>query len=553
MPVQSAPPPDNPPARTSVARYPNLEAPDSVMANKEFSLLVSLTMEPLSTGVQIVAGPGSSVDTEGRLSMSLPPRSQGWKIGVVVTAPDFDIAGAKNQDVIDLPASGDSTPALFQLKPKPARSARVQGKISVTFWHEGEYFARATRVIGVLPDDRPATASTVARATAAPQAFTTAASLSVSEEAPDLTLYVQESRAGGRTGCQLTVESPYLQPATAACMPGDEIRPWLAQQYDGLLRAAAGIRGVRTAASAPPQSKEQLVALMRGLGQELYRRVGGPLFDDAFWKLIDREQTTPGFHFRSIQIYTNNPVIPWELMIPTHGARSRNGCLGAEFEVARWHINDDVSTHDKPPALVHLRRLAAVAPSYSGGQALPHQAEEIAALEQVQGFSRVNAQMASVTELLRNPPEGIVHFAGHGIAAGAGAANSAIELEGASLDSMQWRGFARPGSNHPFYFFNACDVGQTQRVLNFVDGWAPVVLDGGASGFLGGLWPLSDQGAADFAIRFYGALRDDMARNRSARIADLLERARRQFYESGDPTYLGYVFYGDVGLRMTLQ
>jgi len=539
--------------RVKVQRYPSLEAPDAVVPAQPFSLQASLSMEPLSTGVQVVAGPESSVDGSGRLSMSLPYRGgRPWTIGVVLNAPDFEIAGGRNQADIQLPDSGDSTPALFQLKAKASGSQRATGRISATFWLEGTYLARATRTIAIVANDRPGAVTAAHGPVGAGREMVANAVIGTAEAAPDLTLYIQESRAGDRTVCQLTVESPYLQPASASCMPGDAIRPWLAQQYDAVLHAAESFRGVRTPGGGQPAGKEQVLAMLRGLGEELYRRVGGPLFDDAFWKLVDREQAG-GFHFRSIQIYTNNPVIPWELMVPVHGGRARDACLGAEFNMARWHITEEVSTHDKPPALLPLQRVEAIVPDYAGGMKLVHQAEEISALEKLSGFSRVPAQLSSVAALLRNPPDGIVHFAGHGVAASSGGAvaNSAIELEGdTSLDSMSWRGMARGGQHHPLYFFNACDVGQTRRVLNFVDGWAPAVLDGGASGFLGGLWPLGDKGAAEFAVQFYRGLSEQLSGTGAASVAELLAQSRKQFYSTADPTFLGYVFYGDVGLRL---
>jgi hypothetical protein len=469
-----------------------------------------------------------------------------------LNAPDFEIAGGRNQADIQLPDTGDSTPALFQLKAKAPGSQRATGRISATFWHEGTYLARATRTIAIVPNDRPGAVTAAHGPVGAGREMVAHAVIGTAEAAPDLTLYIQESHAGDRTVCQLTVESPYLQPASASCMPGDAIRPWLAQQYDAVLAAAESFRGVRTPGGGQRAGKEQVLAMLRGLGEELYRRVGGPLFDDAFWKLVDREQAG-GFHFRSIQIYTNNPVIPWELMVPVHGGRARDACLGAEFNMARWHINEEVSTHDKPPALLSVQRVEAIVPDYAGGMKLLHQAEEISALEKLSGFSRVPARLSNVAALLQNPPDGIVHFAGHGVAASSGGAvaNSAIELEGdASLDSMSWRGMARGGQHHPLYFFNACDVGQTRRVLNFVDGWAPAVLDGGASGFLGGLWPLGDKGAAEFAVQFYRGLSEELSGSGAASVAELLAQSRRQFYSTGDSTFLGYVFYGDVGLRL---
>ncbi len=102
---------------------------------------------------------------------------------------------------------------------------------------------------------------------------------------------------------------------------------------------------------------------------------------------------------------------------------------------------------------------------------------------------------------------------------------------------------------HPFFFFNACDIGQTRLTANFTDGWAPAVLESGASGYVSALWPLSDKGAADFAVRFYQAL-DKKLKKGTADIAALLRETRRQFLQNGDPTFLAYIFYGDPHLRL---
>src|SRR5690606_4779336 len=126
----------------------------------------------------------------------------------------------------------------------------------------------------------------------------------------------------------------------------------------------------------------------------------------------------------------------------------------------------------------------------------------------------------------------------------------AILLSDGPLDLTTWRGLAaQAATGRALFFFNACDVGRADRFAGFVDGWAPAVLEAGASGYIGGLWPLSDSGAYDFAATFYGALQDELARN-PAYLADMLRAARARFYQTGDPTYLAYGFYGDVNLRV---
>jgi CHAT domain-containing protein len=116
---------------------------------------------------------------------------------------------------------------------------------------------------------------------------------------------------------------------------------------------------------------------------------------------------------------------------------------------------------------------------------------------------------------------------------------------------MTWRGLAPHAQKaHPLFFFNACDVGQAQHVLNFVDGWAPAVLEAGASGYIGGLWPLADRGAAEFAVSFYDLVGAELPQG-SVNVADALRKTRQLFYKNGDPTFLAYVYYGDPNLYLT--
>jgi hypothetical protein len=43
--------------------------------------------------------------------------------------------------------------------------------------------------------------------------------------------------------------------------------------------------------------------------------------------------------------------------------------------------------------------------------------------------------------------------------------------------------------------------------------------------------------------------REELHQNKPALVADALAQARRLVYETGDPTYLAYAFYGDAQLE----
>jgi CHAT domain-containing protein len=75
------------------------------------------------------------------------------------------------------------------------------------------------------------------------------------------------------------------------------------------------------------------------------------------------------------------------------------------------------------------------------------------------------------------------------------------------------------------------------------------VLGKGASGYIGALFPVDDQVAAKFSIRFYQLLQQQMQTG-PADVSVILERTRREIYQStNNPTALAYVLYGDTNLE----
>ncbi len=98
--------------------------------------------------------------------------------------------------------------------------------------------------------------------------------------------------------------------------------------------------------------------------------------------------------------------------------------------------------------------------------------------------------------------------------------------------------------HRPVIFLNACEIGKAERSLSFPDSWFDASLEAGASGFVGALWGLGQASAGAFSKRFYAALVGGQT------VAGAIHQARRGFMETGDPTYLAYVFYGSASLGL---
>src|SRR6185369_2591280 len=134
------------------------------------------------------------------------------------------------------------------------------------------------------------------------------------------------------------------------------------------------------------------------------------------------------------------------------------------------------------------------------------QQRELDTLKAMNGYEAWPGKISEVRKLFQDLPLAIIYFAGHGSmsATEGDLYQYSIQMEDGALDVMTWRGMITSTiKNRPLFFFNACSVGQTQNIANFVDGWATAVLDAGASGYVGSLWPVSQTGAADFGATFY--------------------------------------------------
>jgi hypothetical protein len=514
-------------AEERIARFGNIEAPDQAPIEKEFSVVVSLTREKLTNETSVVStGDGVHTTAEGALDFAC---AQPCVIDAVLFAPGFDITSGSNTTKFRLEADRDAPPARFTLKSRPG-IANAASDLTVDLWHDNAFIAKIKRRIAI---GRPPVKQPEPR-------ITTAAVNSRPGMVPDLTVRWEERDVGGFHFCQVTVEAPGLTPQpTDTCTPGDQIEKFLEQRYQGVLKTT--LRGTKAAGSDARRSPQQIAAQLRGLGRELYDHFATASFRAALQNLRTQAAANPGEPL-TIQIDTNNPALPWELMVPC--AADECGFLGIDYQVARWHISDAAPALS--PQTISGSKIDVLAPHYQGAAYLPSQQRELAALTRMPGYQAVGGRLDDFRRAFQSRDAGILHFAGHGQSY----QGYQIRMEDSPADPTMLRGWSHAAGQR-LYFWNACDSGQENTVAGFVDGWAPALLENGAAGFIGGLWPLGDAAAADFAERFYQAMKAEEDASDGASVARLVQLGRRRFLTTGDPTYLAYVFYGDVRLRIT--
>jgi hypothetical protein len=255
-----------------------------------------------------------------------------------------------------------------------------------------------------------------------------------------------------------------------------------------------------------------------------------------------------------IHIQTNFPSFPWELLVlPKRRGdtcdSSRDACefLGIRHRVSRWHI---ASRTQDPEATLGSDEFTLITPNYLTKPLAAVRVIEVPRIKEFAGQFRRQVkewpgEAASVRDYFAGPqgPSGIVHFAGHGQASPT-ELDFVLELESGVLDLRAFRLTANLRRG-PLLFLNACEVGGATAGGGFLEGWGPNSVEKGARGFIGGIWRLGDVGAATFAGRFYERALQGVA------FAEAIRCAREGFYDTGDTTYLAYVFYGHADLRVS--
>jgi TPR repeat protein len=322
--------------------------------------------------------------------------------------------------------------------------------------------------------------------------------------------------------------------------------------------------------------------LIEGIGTDLYTHDAPDTFRTIYQQMLSAHM-----RLHSITIVTNTPLLPWELMcVPSPTGKGCN-LLGLTTAIVR---ENSAAPQLAQPADIPFSAIDIVAPNYTGTLALAGAAAELKSIKATFPIAkRVDGDANSVSLMVKAAPEGIIHFTGHGkrvenpghatpatastpaltpaaSSALTPAADSivaapppllaprvAIALEDYDMTPDTFIAFRAEGdpAAHPFYFFNACDLGQSDKELSYVAGWGPALMRSGAAGYLGALYEVGDASATRFAAHFYAGLKANLASNRPWTMAELVTQARQQTYaESNDPTALAYVLYAKPFMKL---
>lgn len=300
------------------------------------------------------------------------------------------------------------------------------------------------------------------------------------------------------------------------------------------------VAGYMHAFTAPNTGAAQLTAELSGAGIKFFE-AAPRLFRQVIWELIDAQ-----IDFRSIAIVSDEPYIPWELMIPNrvNGGRheDREKPLGVEFDVGRWTDRRIIA----PPRDITLLDSHVVAPTYRSEMALEKAGAEAAmVIAHYPGDVVSPADFETVAWTLGTVGRSLIHFVCHGDDEGGPVQSLHLEC-GAKLTSssiLRVQGIAKLfASRRPVVFLNACEVGRGSPALVGPNGFASSFIRLGAAAVIAPLWSVEDADAHEVAREFYGK----MKANPDLPLSRIVAGIRAKAYDGqGTDTYAAYCFYGD--------
>lgn len=513
----------------TIVRHPSVKPLGTARPGQLLSLSVDLLLEALDPDTESSGLTVSMLDPHWKTlpiqvrllcsEMTFPP---GGDTGVVMVRRDKKSISATLSGTVRPSASGELT-------------------VVATFEYEGRFCGAARRLIPIEPGGA-----------GMPGSSSSSSSSSSTSTGPSSRGGEQGTEGRSSFAIEADAEKPHL---TVQIHRLDRSNPrrlyWMLQvpvDCEGLPSRLSGEVDLGSDPAAFFQSVAQAARGQRpgehydwflGLGQLLYQRTP-TAFRETFHAL--RQRYGKGF---AIQFITDDPHIPWELMVPVDVPEA--GLLCMEHPVARWLLDYQTSLTARLPR----GDILTIAPDYQYHQhlaPLPEAQAESRQLSQRFGAIRVPGSRKRVLSVLKEGhfnAVGLLHFAGHGKYSGDAVTPSVVYLEDGPLHTLEVRNplVSLGRKSRPLVLFNACEVGASNEVLGGVGGWAETFVSERFSGFIAPLWPVQDAHARHVVEQLVADLME-----KGLTVAEAL-RALREREARTSPTYLSYVFVGDVMAR----
>lgn len=489
-------------------RYPDLNCSDTVAIQETMTLTVMLKINPPRKSSKAIRIPDES---------KTPP-----KLEVVLRAHGFELPEGDSQ-LLNVQRNEDSQ-LRFKLIPKEEGTKTLQ----VDFYCRGRYLGSSTcqtKVVQSLGNTPPGTATTKTFPLTVPAA---------SVYAPDLNLRIYTNDGDDeRLFFELHSEREEINYHFAKV--GSISLRWLTQEkIESIYKTLSGFagRGRDLGTEGDEQEKKKVSKKIDEIGMNLWRELVPKELKEAYWEFKDKVTT--------LQITSDEPWIPWEIIKPFRMEKKKNEPIAEKFwcekfVLARWLAGGG------PEDTLELSRVQPAIPKTD----LEAPQRELELLEQLPQFApglkimKPCRQKEQIMKALQKKKISILHVATHGNFQDDMPNDSAIQLDGDPLtpsDIYELELIPRP-----LIFLNACHGARQEYSLAERGGWPERFLDEArVAAFVGAAWKVSDGLAFKFMEAFYMALLKE-----KLSLGESMRKAREAICDEADSSWLAYVLYAD--------
>lgn len=305
-------------------------------------------------------------------------------------------------------------------------------------------------------------------------------------------------------------------------------------------------KGIENLGQTSAFDSDEFLNKLKDWGANLYTELIPIKLGEVLHKNADK--------IKSIQVISNEPFIPWELLLiknPNKQGYSNKDLFFGEMGLVRWLFGW--------PSTQELRirggKRRYVIPHYENEEiVLPETKAEESYLIKTLDAKKLAPDPKKIRSLLQKKNSfDLLHFACHGQADSKNILNSSLILQekkvrGSLLVTYltqvtieQSPAFTIPNGIRPIVVVNACEVGRRGFQLTQMGGFAKAFIDHGAGVFVGASWSIGDKAAREFVEEFYNSLLKGRTLSNAAVNARKLAKTKHPL----DATWIAYLIYGD--------
>lgn len=506
-------------SQDSVVRYPSIQPMGEAKPDELLAIKVDLGLEPDDL-------------TEGDAT-TINDAPEGWtelEVEVRVHSPHLTFRNGAEVGHITLRNGKPSLSAIMSAVVDPSAADRQDIQVNAEFYHRDRKCGWATRLIALAGE-------VVAKGEVKNQAAEHPAAGNVTSGAsPGVRVDVEAEAA------ELTI-SIYKHQGTP---DGSYFWTWRSKSGEGIGERTSGpIDLGKTTEAFSLQLLSKCAKLKPGNHAMTLEGIGTDIWQatpEEFRKYYLVLRAKRGNKF-PIQIFSDEPHVPWEMMLPPDDRGSGSDHLFMTHPIARWFV----AFENVMPKQFCVGGITSFVPTYSVDD-LPGATAEGEWLKDkfsnsigvVPGDASFNGFTSFFCNPLPENPVGVIHFAGHGDGAHGQRRGLKMSDDWVAADALKSPSVLLGKRDKALVIINACEVGTTDFKLGVVDGWPMVLVKAGFGGLLSPIWAVQDEHAS--AV-IKGAIPPFIAGK--VPLANAVTAARHENRNLSAAPY-AYLLYGDV-------